>query len=99
VDPTIDPSCPAVAGGARSTDDHDEHGNQRRTTLPGSAMRRIGYDATRLAGPGVFGRSQATTTPRSPCWAAVALGVDHIDTSQSLRPGPRRRAHPRRFKG
>src|SRR6476659_1050091 len=57
-------------------------------TLPGTAMtvRRMGYGAMQLAGPGVWG------PPRDPAAAvavlreAVASGVNHIDTSDFYGP-------------
>lgn len=49
-------------------------------------VKRLGYGAMQLAGPGVFGpprdREQALTVLR----AAVAAGVDHIDTSDFYGP-------------
>jgi hypothetical protein len=49
-------------------------------------VRRIGFGAMQLAGPGVFGpprdRDEALTVLRR----AVELGVDHIDTSQFYGP-------------
>jgi len=49
-------------------------------------VKRIGYGAMQLAGPGVFGpprdRSAALTVLRE----AVASGVDHIDTSDAYGP-------------
>ena len=56
------------------------------TSLGDKPINRIGYGAMQLAGPGVFG------PPRDPgaAWAvlrrAIALGVDHIDTSQYYGP-------------
>jgi pyridoxine 4-dehydrogenase len=57
-------------------------------TLPGTSMtvRRMGYGAMQLAGPGVFG------PPRDPDGAvavlreAIAAGVNHIDTSDFYGP-------------
>jgi pyridoxine 4-dehydrogenase len=59
-----------------------------RFTLPGTSMtvRRMGYGAMQLAGPGVFG------PPRDPDGAvavlreAIAAGVNHIDTSDFYGP-------------
>jgi len=62
--------------------------------LPGGSFRlsdeitvnRVGYGAMQLAGPGVFGppadRAEAVAVLRE----AVALGVDHIDTSDFYGP-------------
>jgi pyridoxine 4-dehydrogenase len=63
-------------------------------TLPGGSFRlgddttvnRVGYGAMQLAGPGVFGppadRDEAIAVLRE----ALALGVDHIDTSDFYGP-------------
>ncbi len=57
-------------------------------TFPGSArsVRRLGYGAMQLAGPGVWGpprdREAAVTVLRE----AVAAGVNHIDTSDYYGP-------------
>ncbi|MBN8898053.1 MAG: aldo/keto reductase, partial [Rhodospirillales bacterium] len=49
-------------------------------------VKRLGYGAMQLAGPGVFGpprdRAAAITVLRE----AVAHGVDHIDTSDFYGP-------------
>ena len=54
--------------------------------LGGRAVRRLGYGAMQLAGPGVFGppkdRGEAIAVLRE----AVASGVDHIDTSDFYGP-------------
>lgn len=64
------------------------------TTLPGGTFQladditvnRVGYGAMQLAGPGVFGppadRDEAVRVLRE----ALALGVDHIDTSDFYGP-------------
>lgn len=50
------------------------------------SVKRLGYGAMQLAGPGVFGppkdRAQAVAVLR----AAIAAGVDHIDTSDFYGP-------------
>jgi aryl-alcohol dehydrogenase-like predicted oxidoreductase len=55
-------------------------------TLGHRSVRRLGYGAMQLAGPGVFGppkdRAQALDVLR----AAVASGVNHIDTSDFYGP-------------
>jgi pyridoxine 4-dehydrogenase len=58
-----------------------------KTTMLGDRpVRRIGFGAMQLAGPGVFGpprdREQALAVLRR----AVELGVDHIDTAQYYGP-------------
>ncbi|WP_042267865.1 aldo/keto reductase family oxidoreductase [Paraburkholderia heleia] len=54
--------------------------------LAGRHVNRMGYGAMQLAGPGVFGppkdRAQAVAVLRE----AIALGVDHIDTSDFYGP-------------
>ena len=54
--------------------------------LGGSAVRRVGYGAMRLAGPGVFGPPQDRGQALAVLREAVALGVDHIDTSDFYGP-------------
>jgi aryl-alcohol dehydrogenase-like predicted oxidoreductase len=60
--------------------------NQSTFTLAGHPVHRVGYGAMQLAGPGVFGppkdRGAATAVLRE----AVALGVNHIDTSDFYGP-------------
>lgn len=54
--------------------------------LGGRKVKRLGYGAMQLAGPGVFGppkdRAEAVAVLR----AAVSAGVDHIDTSDFYGP-------------
>ncbi len=45
-------------------------------------VRRIGFGAMQLAGPGVFGPPRDPDAARAVLRRAVALGVNHIDTSQ-----------------
>ncbi|NIE65364.1 aldo/keto reductase family oxidoreductase [Burkholderia sp. Ax-1719] len=58
----------------------------RTFTLAGRSVNRMGYGAMQLAGPGVFGppkdRAQAVAVLRE----ALALGVNHIDTSDFYGP-------------
>ncbi|WP_321817515.1 MULTISPECIES: aldo/keto reductase family oxidoreductase [unclassified Paraburkholderia] len=58
----------------------------RRFNLAGRTVNRMGYGAMQLAGPGVFGppkdRAQAVAVLRE----AIALGVNHIDTSDFYGP-------------
>src|ERR671933_549854 len=49
-------------------------------------VRRIGFGAMQLAGPGVFGPPPDRDAARAVLRRAVALGVDHIDTSQYYGP-------------
>ena len=49
-------------------------------------VRRIGFGAMQLAGPGVFGPPRDPDACRAVLRRAVELGVDHIDTSQYYGP-------------
>jgi pyridoxine 4-dehydrogenase len=49
-------------------------------------VRRIGYGAMQLAGPGVFGPPRDREAALTVLRAAVAAGVDHIDTSDFYGP-------------
>jgi aryl-alcohol dehydrogenase-like predicted oxidoreductase len=49
-------------------------------------VRRLGYGAMQLAGPGVFGPPRDPATAAAVLRAAVAAGVDHIDTSDFYGP-------------
>ncbi len=49
-------------------------------------VRRLGYGAMQLAGPGVFGPPKDHGTALAVLRAAVAAGVDHIDTSDFYGP-------------
>jgi aryl-alcohol dehydrogenase-like predicted oxidoreductase len=57
-------------------------------TFPGTSrtVRRIGYGAMQLAGPGVFGPPKDRAAAIAVLRAAVAAGVDHIDTSDYYGP-------------
>jgi pyridoxine 4-dehydrogenase len=57
-------------------------------TLPGTSMtlNRMGYGAMRLAGPGVWGPPRDVQGAVAVLRAAVAAGVDHIDTSDFYGP-------------
>jgi pyridoxine 4-dehydrogenase len=59
-----------------------------RFTFPGTSLtvHRIGYGAMQLAGPGVFGPPQDPDAAVAVLRAAVAAGVDHIDTSDFYGP-------------
>jgi pyridoxine 4-dehydrogenase len=58
------------------------------TTAPlgDKTVRRIGFGAMQLAGPGVFGPPRDRGACRAVLRRAVELGVDHIDTSQYYGP-------------
>jgi aryl-alcohol dehydrogenase-like predicted oxidoreductase len=49
-------------------------------------VRRIGFGAMQLAGPGVFGPPRDREAAIAVLRRAVALGVDHLDTSQYYGP-------------
>ncbi|NII10649.1 aldo/keto reductase family oxidoreductase [Oleiagrimonas sp. C23AA] len=49
-------------------------------------VKRMGYGAMQLAGPGVFGPPKDPDTARAVLRAAVEAGVDHIDTSDFYGP-------------
>jgi pyridoxine 4-dehydrogenase len=57
-------------------------------TFPGTSLtvNRIGYGAMQLAGPGVFGPPKDPDTAVAVLRAAVAAGVNHIDTSDFYGP-------------
>lgn len=50
------------------------------------SVRRLGYGAMQLAGPGVFGPPKDPEAARAVLRAAVAAGVNHIDTSDFYGP-------------
>lgn len=54
--------------------------------LGGRTVRRLGYGAMQLAGPGVFGPPRDVDTARTVLRDALALGVNHIDTSDFYGP-------------
>jgi pyridoxine 4-dehydrogenase len=55
-------------------------------SLGDKTVRRIGFGAMQLAGPGVFGPPRDPDAARAVLRRAVELGVDHIDTSQYYGP-------------
>src|ERR1700747_897975 len=57
-------------------------------TLPGASMtlNRMGYGAMQLAGPGVWGPPRDLDAAISVLREAVALGINHIDTSDFYGP-------------
>ena len=54
--------------------------------LGGRPVRRMGYGAMQLAGPGVFGPPRDRDAALAVLREAVASGVDHIDTSDFYGP-------------
>lgn len=61
----------------------DQAGN---FTLGGRTVRRLGYGAMQLAGPGVFGPPRDRDAALAVLHEAVAAGVNHIDTSDFYGP-------------
>jgi len=55
-------------------------------TLGSRPVKRLGYGAMQLAGPGVFGPPKDRGTAAAVLREAVASGVDHIDTSDFYGP-------------
>lgn len=55
-------------------------------TLGDRRVKRLGYGAMQLAGPGVFGPPRDRDTALTVLREAVAAGVDHIDTSDFYGP-------------
>ena len=55
-------------------------------TLGTRTVRRLGYGAMQLAGPGVFGPPKDPDAARAVLCSAVAAGVNHIDTSDFYGP-------------
>jgi pyridoxine 4-dehydrogenase len=57
-----------------------------RFTLGDRSVKRLGYGAMQLAGPGVFGPPKDRAAAIAVLREAVASGVDHIDTSDFYGP-------------
>lgn len=59
-----------------------------RFTFPGTSIsvNRMGYGAMQLAGPRVFGEPKNPDEARAVLHEAIALGIDHIDTSDFYGP-------------
>jgi len=55
-------------------------------SLAGRAVKRLGYGAMQLAGPGVFGPPRDHDAALAVLRAAVEAGVNHIDTSDFYGP-------------
>ena len=55
-------------------------------TLGGRTVKRLGYGAMQLAGPGVFGPPKDRDAALAVLREAVASGVNHIDTSDFYGP-------------
>ena len=63
--------------------DHDQSGT---FTLGDRTVKRLGYGAMQLAGPGVFGPPKDRKAALAVLREAVAVGVNHIDTSDFYGP-------------
>ena len=59
---------------------------QTTSFLGDKPIRRIGFGAMQLAGPGVMGPPRDPDAARAVLRRAIELGVDHIDTSQYYGP-------------
>ena len=55
-------------------------------TLGSRTVKRLGYGAMQLAGPGVFGPPKDHATALTVLRTAIASGVNHIDTSDFYGP-------------
>lgn len=63
------------------------HSDQSGTyPLGGHRLKRLGYGAMQLAGPGVFGPPKDRETALAVLRAAIAAGINHIDTSDFYGP-------------
>src|SRR5207245_4938037 len=61
--------------------------HQAGTFTPGDrVVKRLGYGAMQLAGPGVFGPPKDPNAARAVLREAVASGVNHIDTADFYGP-------------
>ncbi|MFD1560533.1 aldo/keto reductase family oxidoreductase [Paraburkholderia silviterrae] len=58
----------------------------RTFALAGRTVNRMGYGAMQLAGPGVFGPPKDRATAVAVLREALALGVNHLDTSDFYGP-------------
>ena len=58
-------------------------------------VKRLGYGAMQLAGPGVFGPPKDRDAALAVLRAAVAQGVNHIDTSDYYGPHVTNQTDPR----
>ena len=61
-------------------------GNAGTFNLGGRTVKRIGYGAMQLAGPGVFGPPKDRHAAIAVLHEAIASGIDHIDTSDFYGP-------------
>ncbi len=66
--------------------DQSRIGKSGTFTLGGRIVKRLGYGAMQLAGPGVFGPPKDHDAALAVLREALASGVDHIDTSDFYGP-------------
>ncbi|HBC9085214.1 TPA: aldo/keto reductase family oxidoreductase [Citrobacter koseri] len=62
------------------------HGNSATFFLGSRQVKRLGYGAMQLAGPGVFGPPRDRHVALTVLREAISLGVNHIDTSDFYGP-------------
>ncbi|HBC7424333.1 TPA: aldo/keto reductase family oxidoreductase [Citrobacter koseri] len=62
------------------------HGNSATFSLGSRQVKRLGYGAMQLAGPGVFGPPRDRHVALMVLREAILLGVNHIDTSDFYGP-------------
>ena len=62
------------------------HGNSATFSLGSRQVKRLGYGAMQLAGPGVFGPPRDRHVALTVLREAILLGVNHIDTSDFYGP-------------
>lgn len=60
--------------------------SEKTASLGDTTIRRIGFGAMQLAGPGVFGPPKDPDAARAVLRRVVELGVNHIDTAQVYGP-------------
>jgi len=72
---------------ARGADSSLEADMMSTSALGQMLVRRSGYGAMQLAGPYAFGTPPDRASAIGVLQAAVAAGVDHIDTAQYYGPG------------
>src|SRR5258706_230928 len=83
---TLEISMPSFRQ-ARGADSSPEADMMSTFALGQMLVRRSGYGAMQLAGPYAFGPPPDRATAIGVLQAAVAAGVDHIDTAQYYGPG------------
>jgi len=93
----LNDAIPAILGFDQTAKENDVPDHNTRNTLntsnatetfplAGHAVRRMGYGAMQLAGPGVFGPPKDRDAALAVLREAVAQGVNHIDTSDFYGP-------------